>query len=61
MSLENGSLNGTGEGEMDWEFGMGICTLWYMELLANMDLLYSTGNSTQYALTIYMGEGSEKE
>ena len=33
-------------GGMDWGFEIGICTLWYMELLANRDLLYSKGNST---------------
>ena len=34
----------------------GICTLSYMEQLANGDLLYSTGNSTQYSVMICMGE-----
>ena len=29
--------------------------------LANWDLLYSTGNSTQYSVIIYMGKESEKE
>ena len=33
----------------------------YMEWLANGDLLYSTGNSTQYSLIIYVGKVSEKE
>ena len=32
---------------MDWGFGIGICTLRYMEQFANGDLLYSTENSTQ--------------
>ena len=31
---------------------IGICTLRYMEWLANDDLLYSTGNSTQYSVII---------
>ena len=30
-----------------------------MELLTNGDLLYSTGNSSQYSVIIYMGKGSE--
>ena len=32
-----------------------------MEWLANKDLLYSMGNSTQYFVIIYMGKESEKE
>ena len=47
------------QGGMDWGFGTGICTLWYMEWLDNGDLLY--WNSTQYSLVIYMGKESEKE
>ena len=35
-----------GKGGMDWGFGIGICTLRYMECLTNGDLLYNT-NSTQ--------------
>ena len=45
----------------DGWFGIGICTLWYMELLASGDLLYSTENSTQYSVLIYMGEKNLKE
>ena len=47
--------------EMDWGFGIGTCTLWYTESLANRDLLYSAGNYTQYSITMYMGKESEKE
>ena len=36
-----------GRGGMDWEFGIGICTLLYMDGMVNRDLLYSTKNSTQ--------------
>ena len=32
-----------------------------MEELPNGDLLYSTGNPTQYAVIIYMGKEYEKE
>ena len=32
-----------------------------MERSANRDLLYSTGNSTQYFVMFYMGKESEKE
>ena len=45
-----------GSGEMDWEFGIGMCTLRYMEWLANGDLLFSTENSTQYSVIIYVGK-----
>lgn len=37
-----------------------ICTL-YIEWMVNRDLLYSTGNTTQYSLIIYMEKESEKE
>ena len=39
----------------DWGFGIGICTLRYM------DLLYSPGSSTQDSVTIYVGKESERE
>ena len=35
--------------------------LWYTEWLANRDLLYRTGTSTQYSVTVYLGKESEKE
>ena len=39
---------GGGEGsEMDWEFGVSICKLLYLECISNEVLLYSTGNYTQ--------------
>ena len=43
------------------EFGTGTCTLLYMELMVNRDLLYSTGNSTQYSVITYIGKESKKE
>ena len=50
----------TGGGVQDGlEFGISICTLRYMEWLANTDLLYSTENSTQYSVIIYMRKESE--
>ena len=39
---------------MDWGFRTGICTLGYTEGLANGDLMYSTGNSTQYSVIIHV-------
>ena len=49
------------EGEMDWEFWIVMCTLLYMEWMANGDLLYSTENSAQYSVITHMGKESEKE
>jgi len=46
---------------MDWGFGIGTCTLRYMECLVNRDLLYSTENYTQYSVMIHMGKESETE
>ena len=48
-------------GGMDWGFGIGICTLQYMEWMFNGDLLYSIRNSTQYSVITYMGKESEKK
>ena len=46
---------------MDWRFAISICTLRFMEQSVIADLLYSTGNSIQYSVIIYMGKESEKE
>ena len=35
---------------MDWEFGINIYTLLYIKQITNKDLLYSTGNYSQYFL-----------
>ena len=56
------------EGET-WQWGgdkIGVWdehthTLLYVRQITNKDLLYSTGNSTQYSVIIYMGKESEKE
>ena len=48
-------------GRVDWGFGISMCTLWYMEWLANRDLLHSTGNSAQYSVIFYVGKESERE
>ena len=42
-------------GGMDWWFGIGIWTQLYMKWMVTGDLLYSTGNSTQYSVITYMG------
>ena len=51
---------GMGGGGVDWSVGIGICTLRYMEWVANSELLYSTENSNQYSVIIYMEKESEK-
>ena len=38
---------------INWEGGIGVCTLPYTKLRSNEDLLHSTGKSTQYSV-IYM-------
>ena len=43
-------------GGADWGFENAIGPLKYMEWLANRNLWYSTGNSTQYSVMIYMGK-----
>ena len=35
---------------MDWGFGVGMCTLLYMEQLVNRDTLYSTENYAQCSM-----------
>ena len=41
---------------IDWEVGIGICTLLYTKTISNKDLLYSLEKSTQYSMTAYMGK-----
>ena len=40
---------------MDWELGIGICTLVY-GMDSQQDLLDSTGKSTQYSVITYVGK-----
>ena len=53
-------LGGSGGG-INWEIGTDIYTLLYIKQISNKDLLYSTGNSTQYSVMTYMGKESKKE
>ena len=48
-------------GGIKWEIGMDIYTLLYIKYITNKDLLYSTGNSTQYSVMDYMEKESRKE
>ena len=43
------------------EFGINRYTLLYIRSIINKDLLYSTGNSTQYSVITYVGKETEKE
>ena len=54
-------LPGGKGGGINWEIGIDIYTLLYIKLVTNKDLLYSTGNSTQYSVMTYMGKESKKE
>ena len=40
--------------------GEHIHTQLYIKQIIDKDLMYSTGNSTQYVITTYMGKESEK-
>ena len=48
-------------GGINWETGIDIYTVLYRKYITNKDLLYSTGNSTQYCVMTYMGKESKKE
>ena len=50
-----------GKRGINWEIGIDIYTLLYIKQITNKDLLYSTGNSTQYSVMTYMGKESKKE
>ena len=46
------------KGDLPWT---DVYTKLYIKQVANKDLLYSTGNSTQYSVMTYMGKESKKE
>ena len=43
------------------ETGIDIYALLHIKQITTKDLLYSTGNSTQYPVTVYLGKESKKE
>ena len=49
-----------GGGGINWETGIDIHTLLYINQITNKDLLYSTGNSIQYSVMAYMEKESKK-
>ena len=52
---------GKSGGEVNWEIGIDIYTLLYIKQITNKNLLYITGNSTQYSVMTYVGIESKKE
>ena len=48
-------------GGINWEIGIDIYTLLYIKQITNKNLLYSTGNSTQYSVMTYMRIEPKKE
>ena len=55
------SRNMGGGGGINQEVGIKIYTLLYIKQIINKDLVYSTGNSTQYSVITDMGKDSDKE
>ena len=47
-------------GGINQEFGINIYTLLYIKQITSKDLLYSTGNYTQYFVITHKGKKSEK-
>ena len=52
---------GEGEGGINQEFGINRYALLYIKWITNKDLLYSTGNYTQYFVIACKGKESENE
>jgi len=43
-------------GGINWEFGINRCTLPYIKLINNRDLLYRAGNHIKYLVINYNGK-----
>ena len=56
-----GYQRGKAGGEINQEFATKIYTLLYIKQITNKDLLYSTGNYTQYLVITYSGKKLDKE
>ena len=48
-------------GGINWEFESNVYIGLYIKQVNNKDLLYSTGNYSQYFIITYMGKESKKE
>ena len=55
------SPKGKGGRVINQEFEINRYTLLYIKWINKKDLLYSTGNYTQYHVIIYKGKGSEEQ
>ena len=55
-----GYQGGWGVG-INWEIGINVYTLVYIKQITNKDLLYSTGNSTQYCIMRPIWENNLKK
>ena len=63
QTLENNLMvtKGRRRDGMNWEIGIDIYTLLYIKQISiDKDLLYSTGNSTQWSVLAYTEKESEK-
>ena len=58
---QTGLLKGKGKERINQELKINVKTLPYIKQITNKDLLYSTGNYTQYFVVTYKGKESEKE
>ena len=47
-------------GRINWKFGINRYILLYPKYINNKDLLYSTGNYTQYLVITYMEKNMKK-
>ena len=56
--MENIVTRGQGRGGVNWEIEIDVYILVYIKWITNKDLLYTTGNSTQYSVMAYMGKES---
>ena len=54
-------IKGETWGGLNQELMMNIHTLLYIKQITNKDLLYSTGNSTQYSIITNMEKESKKK
>ena len=54
-------LPGGKGGGINWEIGIDIYILLYIKQITDKDLLYSTGNSTQYSNGLYGKESKKRE
>ena len=52
-------IGGKAGGGINGETGIDMYTLLCIKQRTNKDLLYSTGNSTQYSVMTYMGKASK--